>query len=255
MSTVERWFPYRRADGRLELFAFPHAGAASTVFNPLRELLRHDGIALTAAVLPGHGRRLRERPHRRMDTLLAEFAEMARRDGYAAFQGDYALIGHCSGSLIAYELARLLVEAPCRDPRLLVVCSCMPPKLIFDTGMGRLPTKELLAQTASMGGTPEALLDNPDFIEVLERPLRADWEMFDGYVRQPDTARLPVPILAVRGAEDPNCEARYLRLWREETTATFLTAELDAGHWALEDEGSAVLAREVQAALSTVGAA
>ncbi len=255
MSGFDNWFPYRRADGGLEVFAFAHAGAASTVYNPLRAVLRRDGVALTAAVLPGHGKRLRERPHRRMDTLVAEFADLARRDGYAAFQGDYALIGHCSGSLVAYEVAQHLVRAPCRDPRLLVVCSCLPPRLIFDTGMGRLPTRQLIAQTADMGGTPAALLDDPDFLEMIEPALRADWELFDSYVRRPDAPRLPVPILAVRGAEDPNCEARYLKLWQEETTATLLTAELDAGHWALEDEGSAVLAREIQAALAVVGRA
>lgn len=250
-STVQMWFPYRRGDGRVELFAFPHAGAASSVFNTLREALRHDGVALSAAVLAGHGRRLRERPHRRMDTLLAEFEDMARRDAYSAFMGDYALLGHCSGALIAYEVARLLVRAPCRSPRLLVVCGCLPPPMIFDTGMGRLPTRELLAQTASMGGTPEALLDDPDFLEVLERPLRADWELYDAYVQQ-RSPTLPVPILAVRGAEDPNVEARYLRLWQHQTSATFRSAELDSGHWALADEGSVVLAREIQAALSAI---
>ncbi|HTF11584.1 MAG TPA: alpha/beta fold hydrolase, partial [Asanoa sp.] len=170
MSSVDKWFPYRRGGGDFELFAFAHAGGASTVFNDLRENLRHDGVALSAAVLPGHGRRLREQPHRRMEAILAEFDTMARADGYAAFTGDYGLIGHCSGALVAYEVAKLLVHAPCRDPRLLVVCGCLPPKLVFDTGMGRLPTKELLAQTESMGGTAPDLMADPDFVAVLERP-------------------------------------------------------------------------------------
>src|SRR5690348_3673960 len=141
MSSIEQWFPYRRAAGALELFAFPHAGAASPVFNDLREALRHDGVSLSAAVLPGHGRRLREAPHRTMKALLADVAAMAHADRYAAFQGDYALLGHCSGALVAYEVAKLLVGAPCRNPRLLVVCGCLGPRLVFDTGMGRLPTR------------------------------------------------------------------------------------------------------------------
>ena len=249
MSSVASWFPYRREAGAFELFAFPHAGGASTVFNDLREALRLDGIALSAAVLAGHGRRLREKPHRRIEPLLAEFEALARADGYAAFQGDYALIGHCSGSLIAYEIARLLVRAPCRDPRLLVVCSCLPPRLIFDTGMGRLPTPQLLAQTASMGGTAAGLMDDPDFVAMLERPLRADWELYDGYVHRP-AAPLPVPVLAVRGAEDGNVDAIDLQLWRELTTERFDTAELAAGHWALAEPGAAALAKEISAALT-----
>jgi surfactin synthase thioesterase subunit len=251
MSSVEKWFPYRRGTGGLELFAFPHAGAASTVFNDLRESLRLTGVAMTAAVLPAHGRRLREAPHRRMEPLLAEFDDMARRDGYVAFMGDYALFGHCSGALVAYEIARLLVRAPCANPRLLVVCSCLPPRLIFDTGMGRLPTRELLAQTASMGGTNPELMADPDFVEMIERPLRADWEMYDAYVHR-SGGRLPLPILAVRGVEDTNVDASDLRLWQEQTTEELLTAELASGHWALEAQGSQFLAREISATLTAL---
>ncbi|GIF62814.1 thioesterase [Asanoa ishikariensis] len=249
MSSVEKWFPYRRGAGGLELFAFPHAGAASTVFNDLREHLRLSGVALSAAVLPGHGRRLRETPHRRIEPLLAEFDAMARRDGYAAFMGDYALLGHCSGALVAYEVAQLLVRAPCRNPRLLVVCGCLPPRVVFDTGMGRLPTRELLAQTASMGGTDESLMADPDFIEMIERPLRADWELYDGYVFRP-APPLPVPILAIRGAEDENVDTTDLSVWQEQTREPLVTAELGAGHWALEAEGSVELARQIVTALA-----
>ncbi len=254
MSSVEKWFPYRRAGGALELFAFPHAGAASTVFNELREHLRPGGVSVAAAVLPGHGRRLREPPHRRMQPLLAELATALAGDGYAAFQGDYALLGHCSGALVAYETARLLVNAPCRDPRLLVVCGCLPPRVVFDTGMGRLPARELLAQTASMGGTDPDLITDPDFAAVLERPLRADWEVYDAYAYRP-APPLPIPILAVRGADDGNVDAADLRVWQEQSTEPLITAELVAGHWALEGDGASALARHIEAALATVSPA
>lgn len=251
MSSVQSWFPYRREPEGVELFAFPHAGAGSTVFNALREQLRHDGVALSAAVLPGRGRRLREKPHRRMEALIADFDAMARREGYGPFMGDYGLVGHCSGALVVYEIAKLLVRAPCRNPRLLVVCSCLPPKLIFDTGVGRLPTSELLAQTQSMGGTEADLMADADFVAMLERPLRADWELYDGYVHRP-AQPLPVPILAVRGAEDDNAAASDMRLWRQHTTKRLREAELASGHWALGPEGSAALAREISATLAAL---
>jgi surfactin synthase thioesterase subunit len=254
MSTVEKWFPYRKGADGFELFAFPHVGAGSTVFNFLRKALDHNGVALSAAVLPGHGRRLRETPHQSMDTLLAEFEDMAQRDAYSAFMADYGLLGHCSGSLVAYEIAKLLVRSPCRNPQLLVVCSCLPPPLIHDTGMSRLSTEELFSQTASMGGTPEALMEDRDFLEVLERPLRADWVIVDGYVYRA-SAELPVPILAVRGAEDPDIQAGDLRLWQDQTSEMFLTADLESGHWALTEAGSSALAREIPAALSAIRSA
>jgi surfactin synthase thioesterase subunit len=248
MSTAKAWFPYRKAGTDFELFAFPHAGAGSTVFAVLREALSHRGVTLVPAVLPGRERRLRDAPHRDMDSLLAEFEDMAARDGFAAFLGEYALLGHCSGALVAFEIARILERSPCRDPQLLVVCSCLPPPLIRDTGMSRLPTRELFSRTASMGGTPDALMLDPDFLEMLERPLRADWLLFDGYVHRPG-AKLKTPVLAIRGIDDPDLSADDLRAWRDQTSGGFSTMELESGHWALTGAGSSVLAREIPAAL------
>lgn len=253
MHAIDKLFPYRKGTGGPEVFAFPHVGAGSAVFNPLRTALRHQDVALCAAVFPGRERRLREEPHRSMDSLLAEFADLAGRDEYSAFRGDYALLGHCAGALVAYEIAKLLVRAPCRSPRLLVVCSCSPPPRCVDTGISRLPGEELIARTAAMGGTPGALLADPDFSEIMKRAFRADWLVYDGYRYRP-APKLPVPILAVRGTEDAGVPADELSLWREQTSSMFLTAEFDSGHWVL-DERSAELAREISAALSAVPSA
>lgn len=254
MSTVEKWFPYRRGTGAFELFAVPHVGAGSSVFNALRATLADDGVALTATVMPGHGRRIRERPHDTMDALLAEFAAMAEHDGYAAFAGDYGLLGHCSGALIAYEMARILVRAPCPNPRLLVVCSCLPPALVHDTGISRLSTEDLFAHTAAAGGTAEAVMQDRDFRAVIEPVLRADWALVEGYSPRP-APLLPVPVLAVRSHDDPLVAADDMRMWGDLTGEPFRSAEFGSGHWALTGAGAAALAAEIRAARAAVGAA
>lgn len=254
MNTIDKLFPYRKGTDGLELFAFPHVGAGSAAFNPLRAALRGHGVALCAAVFPGRERRLGEEPHRSMDALLAEFAGLAERDAYAAFRGDYALLGHCAGALVAYEVAKLLVHAPCPSPRLLVVCSSSPPPRCFGAGISRLPAEELIAKTVAMGGgIPDAVLADSDFFRVVERALRADWLIYDEYRYHP-APKLPVPILAVRGTGDATVPADELSLWRDQTSATFLAAEFDSGHWVL-GERSAELAREISAALSAIPSA
>lgn len=252
VSTTRAWFPYRNHGSRLEIFGFPHAGAGSTAFGGLREAVSQRGAALVPAVLPGRERRLRERPHRDMDGLLADFAEMAAADGHVLFEGDYALLGHCSGALIAYEIARILENAPCRPPQLVVVSGSLPPDLIRDTGTSALSTRDLFAHTAALGGTPATLLDDPDFLEMIERPLRADWTLFDGYVHRPG-APLGAPVLAVRGSADPDVSDTALQQWRAVTTGEFSTLELPAGHWPLAGTGSTTLADEVLAVLARIG--
>jgi surfactin synthase thioesterase subunit len=253
MSMFENWFPYRKATGTFQLYAFPHVGAGPTLFHPLRAALAPSGVAVAGALLPGRGRRLREPPHRTMDALVAAFQDAAARDGFSAFRGDYGLIGHCSGSLVAYEIAKMLVGSPCPDPRLLVLCSCLPPPRVHDTGTSRLPTDQMFARTAALGGTASALMADRDLLEVLESPMRADWEVYDTYADRGSPA-LPVPILAVRGAEDASVPPEDLWRWREQTSATFLTAEAGSDHWVLTEDGSAALAREIPAVLSAIRA-
>lgn len=249
MPTMQMWFPYRKGTGGFDLYAFPHVGAGPALFHPLRAALARSGVAVSGALLPGRGRRLREPPHRTMDDLLADFAQMAASDGFAAFLGDYGLIGHCSGSLVAYEIAKLLVRSPCRDPRLLVLCSCLPPALVRDTGTSRLSTAEMFGRTAALGGTEAALLSDPGLLEVLAGPMRADWEVYDRYVAR-TVEPLPVPILAVRGARDSSVTAADNALWQDQTTVPLLTAEVNSDHWVLTEQGSSDLAREIPLALS-----
>jgi surfactin synthase thioesterase subunit len=248
VSTAKAWFPYRKGGRETEIFGFPHAGAGATVFAGLREALAQRGVRLVPAVLPGRERRLREQPHQDMSALLAEFEAMARATDFEPFTGDYALLGHCSGALIAYEIARILEDAPCAPPRLLIVSGSLPPPLIRDTGTSALSTPDLFSRTADLGGTPPALLQDPAFLDMVERPLRADWTLFDHYVHQATTP-LRTPVLAVRGAADPAVSDAALRRWRDETTGEFSTLELTAGHWPLAGKGSTALAEAVPAAL------
>ncbi|MER7169898.1 thioesterase II family protein [Streptomyces mesophilus] len=251
MPPIDKLFPYRKATGGFELFAFPHIAAGPTLFHPLRAAAAQEGIALSGALLPGRGRRVREAPHRTLDALLAEVEEAARCDDFAAFSGDYGLLGHCSGSIVAFEIARLLVRLPCADPQLLVVCSCRPPELIPDTGTSRLSREDMIARTAALGGMPDALLADADFLDVLERPMRADWEIFDGYAHTASPA-LPVPILTARGADDPTVPAAEQSRWKTQTQRLFRSVELRTDHWMLSDEGSRALTQEISATLSLI---
>jgi len=81
----------------------------------------------------------------------------------------------------------------------------------------------------------------------------AAWTLSDEYVHQPSEP-LPVPMLAVCGADDPFVEATDLPLWGEHTAALFRTAEVGAGHWSLAADAAGALAAEVRSALAAARA-
>src|SRR6185312_10910843 len=105
------------------------------------------------------------------------------------------------------------------------------------------------ARTAALGGTADALLADDDLLDVLERPMRADWEVFDRYAPGPGEP-LPVPILAVRGADDDTVPPAEQPRWQARTSEPLRTAEVGRDHWVLSAEGSRSLAGEIAATLA-----
>ena len=104
-AIITAWLtvPIRRAERRLRLFCFPHAGGGASSFVPLAGLLP-SSIELAAVLLPGRETRFREPPFARMEPLVQALADGLRDELGAPF----AFMGHSMGALVAFELAREL---------------------------------------------------------------------------------------------------------------------------------------------------
>ena len=102
----------------------------------------------------------------------------------------------------------------------LIVSGCPAPHLrATRTDPGPRTDSELVDRLRSWGGTPVELLDDPEFVELALRPLRADLALCDRYRSRPGAVRAPLTALA--GTDDvvatvPEVEAwaAYSARWR-----------------------------------------
>ncbi|WP_175541348.1 thioesterase II family protein [Streptomyces aidingensis] len=216
---------------------FPHVGAGGAAFNEWTELLPA-GVELCAVRFPGRENRLHEPllddPGQAVDAVLTALLPLLDRP--------FVLLGHCSGSVLAYECARRLQLSGGPAPALVVVSSAEGPSVRdIPDPLHLLPRDELLARVADYGGTARQVLADPDLMAMFERVLRADYRVVERLRYSPGPA-LTAPLTVIGGRQDRFVSEQALRAWAGETTAAFSLHMLDAPHYLLRHAGAAVAA-------------
>jgi medium-chain acyl-[acyl-carrier-protein] hydrolase len=237
---VTEWIPqglcrFRRGrDPAVRLICFPSAGGTAAMFRPWASRLP-DAIEVVAAEFAGRGARFADpliRDLRQTAASLAPaVANMADRP--------YALFGQSMGALVAYELARQLRGG--RDPVCAFLSACPAPHRIGQRRqLHRLPDRELLAEIARRGGTPQAVLNEPSLIALMLPIIRADLEMFETYpAGTRDT--LPCDLVALCGNSDVSVGEDEVREWACYGDRGFALEFFPGGHFFIKSAEAPVL--------------
>ncbi|MPZ79308.1 MAG: alpha/beta fold hydrolase [Actinophytocola sp.] len=230
------WFvcPRPRPDAAAQLFCLPYAGAGASAFHRWLTTIGPD-LEVAAVQLPGRENRIIEDPDFDIADLAEAIAERADRP--------YALYGHSLGGRYAFEVVRHLHHAGGTLPVTLYVGACRAPHIRaagpFD-GLSRLADEELLRRVVEGGGLSDAVLAEPELVELLLPVLRADFQKLDDYVfvaREP----VPVPIVAFAGRDDKAVPLADIRAWDRHAGAGLTVHEVDGDHFFLHRDGTAVL--------------
>jgi medium-chain acyl-[acyl-carrier-protein] hydrolase len=238
---MTRWILQKSANTNadIRLFCFPHAGGGASSYSSWSfELPRM--IDVCPIQLPGHENRAGEP----LLTSIRAMAAAAAPELAAYCDRPFAFFGHSMGSMVAFELARLLRARGAAMPFLLIASGHIAPDVplqrrrIFDR-----PKDEFIAEVSSMEGTPPEILGDPDMLEFFLPPLRADFEACDCYTYL-DEPPLDVPILAIGGVDDTAEPWRHVGAWERHTTGVFTLRSFPGGHFFLQRQRREVL-REI----------
>lgn len=211
----------RAPEGCTSLVCFPWAGGGSAPFRQWTDWLPED-VGLWAVRLAGRESRLDERPLDDMERLVGELAEEV-----GAFEsGPFAFFGHCSGALIAFELARELRRRDAPLPVQLLATSQPAPRLSRIAPPGE---RDLAAGLRRLGGTSERVLADTELFGLLRPAIEADLRLVESYAYASEPRLdLPITVFAVEG-DDPAALSSF-EAWREETTRPFAVVVLEGDH-------------------------
>jgi medium-chain acyl-[acyl-carrier-protein] hydrolase len=217
---------------RLRVFCFPYAGGApawGAWIDQLPPEVRRE-IEVCSIHLPGRDCNHSEPLFHELsplldvlDTVIASYPDLP-----------YAFFGHSMGALISFELARQLRRRGIPGPIHLTVCGHRAPHLEDPhVAIHKMPDAEFRAKLREFGGTPEAVLQDDELMELLTSVLRADFAVCESYSY---TAEEPLDcsITAFGGNDDAKVSRDELSAWRAQTTSSFSLRMFPGGHFFLQ---------------------
>jgi medium-chain acyl-[acyl-carrier-protein] hydrolase len=224
------WLRFHRDDARacVRLFCFPFAGGGASLYRNWASVLPPN-IAVCPLQLPGREERMREPPFTQVEPLCQ--AVLTAID--PLLDRPVALFGHSMGAIIAYELARAL-QRHGRSPLHLFVSGQRAPHLPLGRPVSyNLPLEAFRHRLRELNGTPEAVLQNPEMMDLLLPLLRADFELSETYRREAH-APLTCPVTAFGGIEDVEISRPDIQAWRAATVGDFRVRLFPGDHFFLQ---------------------
>ena len=233
MITVTPWLAYYspRPQTHLRLFCLPYAGGAASLFRAWGNHLPPT-IEVCPIQLPGRENRIGEPAFTQVQPLV-----QAILNGLQPYlDKPFAFWGHSMGALLAFELARQLRRTHQPAPQHLFVSAHRAPHLPYPTPpIHHLPEAEFMDELRHLQGTPEAVLQHKELMQLLLPLLRCDFELVETYTYHPE-APLPCGISAFLGEQDQHVSPAEMAGWAEQTRGQFHLHQLPGDHFYLHEQ-------------------
>jgi medium-chain acyl-[acyl-carrier-protein] hydrolase len=232
---------------RLRLFVFPHAGSGAFPYRAFSEGLP-PWVELAIVQLPGRESLFLATPYRAMGPLVEALETVLA----PRFDAPFAFLGHSFGAQIAFQLTRALRRKGGPMPRGLIASGSRAPQLPMRRApMHSMSTPQIIEELRRYGGTPKAVLDNPEMMELFLPPLRADLTALETNRYTPEEP-LSLPITALGGRSDHTVTTDELEGWREMTRGPFEAQFFGGGHFYLFESSRPLFEEAVTNAVSAL---
>ena len=196
-------------------------------------------MSVNAIELPGREARFGEKPYTNLGELLDVLADVVAQAVPA--ERDFMFFGHSMGATIAFELVRRMHAKALPLPRKLMLSGRKAPQTPERFSfMHDLSENDFIDGLRAYGGTPEAVLQNEELMELFVPLLRADFTLFETWPYKP-APPLGIPMTLFGGSEDPRALRPELQAWRIHTSADFRLRVLPGGHFFLRDNEELML--------------
>ncbi|BAZ22553.1 thioesterase [Kalymmatonema gypsitolerans NIES-4073] len=237
-ARIHSWVtcPQPNPQASLRLFCFPYAGGSSLIFRTWSHSLPTT-VEVCPMELPGRGTQMKLPAFTQLQPLVQAIAPVL----LPHLDKPFAFFGHSMGALVSFELARLLRKEYNITPVHLFVSARLAPQIPDPKPpVHALPEPEFKEELRRLNGTPEAVLQNAELMQLLVPILRADFAVLETYVYTTEPP-LNCPITAYGGSEDEEASYDELQAWQKQTNATFSLQMFTGDHFFLHSAQSLLL--------------
>ncbi|MGF1541800.1 MAG: thioesterase II family protein, partial [Pleurocapsa sp.] len=233
------WIAYTQTNpqAKLRLFCFPYAGGSALVFRDWQASLPQN-IQVCPIELPGRGSRLLETPLENISSLITGLITAIE----PLLDLPFVLFGHSLGALISFELARYLRQEYGKVPLHLLVSGRQAPPIHDLSPMHALSEADLIAQLHRLDGTPKAVLESREMLQLLLPMVRADLKIDETYTYVEEEP-ISCPIAVFGGLADPETSLEDLEAWRQQTQGEFSLQMFPGNHFFINTAKDLLLER------------
>jgi len=180
----------------LPLFCFLYAGGGASIFRQWQNKMP-EGVEVCPVQLPGRENCIAESPFTRLLPLVESMVKAL--DSY--FDLPFAFFGHSMGAKIAFEFIRKLCRKKGVQPVHLFVLGSCAPHIPEPRPLHLLPENEFIKEFSRYSGTPEAVMQSRELMDMFLPILRADFSIDETYIYYEDNP-LDCPVTAFGGSAD-----------------------------------------------------
>lgn len=204
-----------------QLFLLHFAGGNQYSYTFLNSFLID--FELIPLELPGRGRRIKEELLIDIDTAANDlYCQIISRIQAQKFM----IFGHSMGAYLALKVADLL-ERSNNFPSYLFV-SGAPGTAVNIKKRHLLDDADFISELKKMGGIPNELIKNKDFIDFYLPILRSDFKIIEGFEMEKQTS-LNTSIFALMGDKEEN--TNQISKWKNYTRSFFKYRILSGEHF------------------------
>jgi surfactin synthase thioesterase subunit len=212
---------------KINLICFPYAGGSRYSYTSF-ETAGRGKVNIMPFELPGRGDRMEE-------PLLTDIHAMADdlfRQIRTSIMEPYMLYGHSLGAILAYLVTNKIAQHQLPLPRYVFVSGSEGPSIVRQKKLklrSTLPPNEFIKELKSLGGVPEAVLQDESFLNFFEPVIRADVKAIESYQYQKNRP-IKVPVCAFYGTEE-DLLAEDVYAWQDESPFTIEVIPFPGDHF------------------------
>ena len=209
-------------EAKLRLFCFTYAGGGASALRLWPAGLPGE-VEVCAVQLPGRENRITEPLISAIDKLVPVVCDAL----IAYCDPPFAFFGHSTGALVAFELSRELRRRSAPLPCHLLVSGSRAPHIPEPRPLHQLPETEFLRELKRFSGTPEAVLQSKELMQIYIPILRADLALEEAYQHRVESP-LDIPISAFGGTMDKEAATDVLDPWAKYITSSSILKCINA---------------------------